>query len=400
MTIAEPRDNTTTFDPWSPVFRANPYPYYEMLRAHMPVFYWDVWGITFLSRFDDCKRLLRDPRLGTIEISFEATAEQQPLEQMQSHWMLLMNPPGHTRLRGLVHKAFNLRFVEQMRTPIQTITNDLLDRVQDAGRMELIADLAYHLPVRVIAQMFGVPSEDHVRFYAWSNELARSLDRTEEPEVYDREVRAAAEMTAYLRDIVAKRRRNPRNDLLSAFIAAEKGGGRLSEEEMYAMCALLLVAGQVTVDLIGNGTLALLRHPEAFQRLRQEPALIRTAVEELLRFDSPVQLTTRVAFEDIEIRGHTVVRGQRVGFLLGSANHDPERFPEPQTLDLARNPNPHLAFGSGIHYCLGAPLARLVGQIAIATLVRRMPKLALATEAPEYRDNYVLRGLKSLPLTF
>jgi cytochrome P450 len=224
---------------------------------------------------------------------------------------------------------------------------------------------------------------------------------TDDPEVYNRASAAAVALTDYLREIIAHRRRQPQDDLLSALITAEEGEGRLSEEELYATCALLLIAGhETTINLIGNGLLALLCHPDQLNRLRQEPELIRTAVEELLRYDSPVQMTSRIAFEDMEIRGQKIRAGQEVAFMLGAANHDSERFANPHQLDLSREPNPHLSFGNGIHYCLGAPLARLEGQIALNTLLRRLPGLALVTKTPEYRDNYILRGLRSLPVTF
>jgi pimeloyl-[acyl-carrier protein] synthase len=389
------------FDPRSPDFRANPYPYYDLLRGAAPVLYWDVWGIWFLSRYDDCSALLRDPRLGHGKLSPQVPDQQQALWKMQSNWMLVKNPPDHTRLRNLVHKAFSPRMVEQMRGQIQTITDRLLDRVLGQGSADLIADLAYPLPVTVIAEMLGIPAEDHDQFHAWSNTLARSLDLTDEAQVYDRASEAAEMLTDYLRVTIARRRSDLRSDLLSALIAAEEGGDRLSEHELYATCALLLIAGhETTINLIGNGALALLRHPEALHRLRQAPGRLRTAVEELLRYDSPVQMTSRVALETIELRGQRIRAGQQVSFLLGAANHDPERFGHPATLDIDRDPNPHVAFGGGIHYCLGAPLARLEGQIALGTVLRRMPDLALAAEHPEYRDNFILRGLRSLPVTF
>jgi cytochrome P450 len=389
------------FDPRSPAFRANPYPYYDMLRSAAPVLYWDVWGIWFLSRYDDCSALLRDSRLGHGQNSGEPPAEQRALFEMQGHWMLIKNPPDHTRLRGLVHKAFTPRIVEQMRGRIQGIADGLLDRVADAGKADLIADLAYPLPVTVIAELLGIPAEDHQEFHGWSDHLARSLDLTDDPEVYNRASRAAADLTEYLRDLIARRRRQPREDLLSALIQAEEGGGRLTEAELYATVALLLLAGhETTINLIGNGTLALLRNPDQLGRLRENPALIRPAIEELLRYDGPVQMTSRMALEDVELRGQTIRAGQQVAFLLGAANHDPERFAAPQQLDIGREPNQHLGFANGIHYCLGAPLARLEGQIAINTLLERMPDLELATEAPEYRDNFVLRGLRELPVTF
>jgi cytochrome P450 len=291
--------------------------------------------------------------------------------------------------------------VAQMRDQIQALTDGLLDRVQAAGQADIIADLAYPLPVNVIAEMLGIPARDHEQFRGWSDDLARSLDLTDDPEVYNRASRSAVALTDYLREIIANRRRQPQNDLLSALIAAEEDGGRLTEDELYATCALLLIAGyETTINLIGNGLFALLRHPDQLQRLRQNPELIRSAVEELLRYDSPVQMTSRIALTDIELHGRTIRAGQEVAFLLGAANYDTQRFTEPYQLDLSRDPNPHLSFGSGIHYCLGAPLARLEGQIALSTLLRRLPNLALATETPEYRDNYVLRGLLSLPVTF
>lgn len=389
------------FNPLSPEFRTNPYPFYDLLRANVPVFHWDVWNIWFLSRYEDCNALLRDPRLGHGDQWGTPPPQQRALVEMQSRWLLMKNPPDHRRLRSLVHKAFTPRRVEQMRQQIQAITDSLLDRVQATGQADLIADVAYPLPVTVIAEMLGIPAQDHDQFHAWSDDLARSLDLIDVPEVYDRASRSAEALTDYLREIAAVRRRQPQDDLLSALILAEEGEGRLSEEEVYATCALLLIAGhETTINLIGNGLLALLQHPDQLHRLRQNPDLIHTAIEEMLRYDSPVQLTSRISFEPIELDGQTIPAYQQVAFLLGAANHDPACFAEPHHFDIGRDPNPHLAFGNGIHYCLGAPLARMEGAIAINTLLRRLPDLALAADNPEYRDNYVLRGLKSLPVTF
>ncbi|MCI0395560.1 MAG: cytochrome P450 [Chloroflexi bacterium] len=388
------------FDPRHPEFRANPYPFYDLLRSYAPVFYWEAWGIWFLTRYDDCSALLRDDRLGHAEL-IAPPEHQRPLWEMQFRWMLLRNPPDHTRLRSLVHKAFTPRMVEQMRQRIQAITDDLLDQVQAAGRMDLIGALAYPLPVTVIAQMLGVPAADQDKFHGWSNALARSLDLTEDEAVYNRASDATVEFRDYLKHLVDRRRADPQDDLLSALVFAEEAGDRLTEEELYANCMLLLTAGhETTINLIGNGTLALLRQPEQLDRLKQEPALVRTAVEELLRYDSPVQMTSRFASEDMEVGGQLIHEGQTVAFLLGAANRDPERFESPNKVDVGRQPNPHLAFGGGIHYCLGAPLARLEAQIAFSTLLRRMPNLKLETDAPPYRDNYILRGLESLPVSF
>jgi cytochrome P450 len=388
------------FDPRSPEFRQNPYPYYNLLLTHAPIFYWETWGITFLSRHEDCSELLRDNRLGRGRYG-EPPPSQVALSAMMSRWMLLMNPPDHTRLRGLVYKAFTPRMVEQLRGTIQTVTDRLLDQVAQRGEMDLIADFAYPLPVTVIAEMLGIPEEDRDLFHHWSDALARSLDLTDDPAIYDRASVAAGEFTDYLRTLAARRRAQPTGDLLSALVQVEEAGQQLTEDELYATCALLLVAGhETTINLIGNGTLALLRNPDQLRLLHEKPTLARTAVEELLRYDSPVQMTARVALEDISYKGTTFRSGQEVAFLLGAANYDPAVFAEPHRLDIAREKNPHLSFGSGIHYCLGAPLARLEGQIAFETLLRRLPNLRLAVENPVYRDNFVLRGLDALPVAF
>jgi cytochrome P450 len=245
-----------------------------------------------------------------------------------------------------------------------------------------------------------VPSEDYVRFHDWSDAIARSLDLTDDPAVFDRAALAATALTDYLDGLLTERRARPENDLISALVAVELEGDQLSKAELFATCALLLIAGhETTVNLIGNGTLALLRHPDQWRALQEQPQLAPAAVEELLRYDSPVQLTARVAHETFEYRGHTIQRGQEIAFLLGAANRDPSRFPDPDRLDLARGDSRHLSFGGGIHYCLGAPLARLEGEIAFATLARRMPSLHLAGEGITYRDNFVLRGLTALPVS-
>ncbi|MBK7218595.1 MAG: cytochrome P450 [Candidatus Promineofilum sp.] len=387
------------FDPRSPAFRANPYPFYDMLRAFAPIFYWQPWGMWFLTTHEDCHALLRDDRFGHLPLSVAAAPpSQRALWQMQTNWLLTMNPPDHTRLRGLVQKAFTPRAVAQLRATIQRLTDALIDRMAEKEQVDVIADLAYPLPVAVICEMLGVPLADQGLFHAWSAALVRSLDLTDEPAVYNRASVAAAEMTAYFDALLAERRAQPQTDILSALVAAEEAGDRLTTEELFGTCALLLVAGhETTVNLIGNGTLALLRHPDQWQRLRDEPGLIASAVEELLRYDSPVQLTSRAALTDVTYKGQRFPRGTFVTFLLGAANHDPAVFADPARLDVGRANNRHLAFGGGIHYCLGAPLARLEGEIALGTLARRLPTLALAGGPPVYRDNVALRGLEALP---
>lgn len=319
--------------------------------------------------------------------------------------MLFKNPPDHTRLRALVHKAFTPRMVEKQRETIQAITNRLLDQVLErasSGRMDLMAQFASPLPVMVIAEMLGVPSQDHEEFRAWSTAIGGSLDLTEDSVVYDQAKEAAAHSILYFKALAEERRLKPEDDLLSALVAVEEAGDKLSEEELIGTITLLFFAGhETTVNLIGNGILALLQNTAQMERLKGEPALIKSAVEELLRYDSPVQMTSRIALEDMTWHGHTFHQGEQVSFLLGAANRDPAIFTNPHTLDITRHPNRHLAFSNGIHYCLGAPLARLEGQIAISTLLQRMPNLALATETPpDYRNNYTLRGLTALPVSW
>jgi cytochrome P450 len=391
------------FDPRMPEFRANPYPFYAQLQTHAPIFHWEEWNMVFLSCYDDCASLLRDERLMRQGLGepIPPPEQQKPLVDMMGNWLLLMDPPDHTRLRSLVHKAFTPRMISQLRASIQQLTDDLLSQAEQRARAEgsvdLMAAFAYPLPVAVICALLGVPQEDYIQFHGWSDAIARSLDLTDEAAVYDRAAVAATALTEYLDVLLAKRRANPQNDLISALVGLELEGDKLTKAELFGTCALLLIAGhETTVNLIGNGTLALLRHPDQWQALQAKPELANVAVEELLRYDSPVQMTARIAHETFAYYGHTIRRGQEVAFLLGAANRDPARFRNPDRLDLARGDSRHLSFGGGIHYCLGAPLARLEGEIAFSTLARRMPTLRLAAEEVTYRDNFLLRGLGAL----
>jgi pimeloyl-[acyl-carrier protein] synthase len=392
------------FNPMDPEFVADPYQTYHRLRATDPVHHSPL-GFWVLTRYEDVVAVLRDPRLAKEAIASVVAARfgvEVPVGMRLS--MLDRDPPDHTRLRGLVSKAFTPRVVEALRPHIQQIVDGLLDRVERAGSMDLIEEFAYPLPVVVICEMLGVPVEDHERFKGWSLEIARSLDLILQPPDSDlarRSVDARHALTDYFRGLIAERRASPRADMLSALIAAEEAGDRLSEQELMATCILLLVAGhETTVNLIGNGTLALLRHPDELRRLRENPSLIGSAVEELLRYDGPVQRTARIPSAAVTIGGRTIEAGEMVMPFIGAADRDPAHFPDPDRLDIARSDNRHIAFGLGIHFCLGAPLARLEGQIAINTLVRRLPKLALATDRPEYRQSLTLRGLKTLPVAF
>jgi cytochrome P450 len=318
--------------------------------------------------------------------------------------MLDRDPPDHTRLRALVSKAFTQKALERLRPHIQQIVDGLLRRVEGKGTMDLIEEFAYPLPVQVICEMLGVPVADHERFKGWGLDIARGLDAIMLPpdsEVAKHSIAARHALSDYFRGLVAERRAAPREDMLSALIAAEEAGDTLNEDELLATCLLLLVAGhETTVNLIGNGTLALLRHPDQLQKLRDNPALIGSAVEELLRYDGPVQRTARIPSEDITIGGRTIPKGEMVMPFLGAADRDPAQFPDPDRLDITRADNHHIAFGMGIHFCLGAPLARMEGQIAINTMLKRLSKLHLATDRPEYRESLTLRGVKSLLVAF
>ena len=318
--------------------------------------------------------------------------------------MLFTDPPDHTRLRTLVSKAFTPKVVEGMRPHVQAIVDRLLDRVASQGAMDAIADLAYPLPVTVISEMLGVPPADGETIKRWSDDLARGLDAIAmpvEPEVMTRGTAAARALGEYFVALIAERRQRPREDLLSELIAAEEAGERLSEQELLSTCVLLYVAGhETTVNLVGNGLLALLRHPDQRRRLAGDPGLLPAAVEELLRYDAPVQRTGRLAAIDLELGGQPIPAGSLVLGLLGAANRDPERFPDPDRLDLGRTGERHLAFGWGIHVCLGASLARLEAQLALGSILARWPRLRLAADEVTWRAGATIRGLAALPVAF
>ena len=383
---------------------ANPYPVYHRLRTAHPVYrvpQLDAWVVT---SYEGVNGALRDPQLSSDRFprlrQRLAARGLDNLADDRVRSMIHMDPPDHTRLRALVNKAFTPKAVEAIGSHIQTIVDGLLDAVSGKGSMDVIEDLAYPLPVTVIAEMLGVPGEDRGRFKHWSDEVSAALSgdiaALSEP-VLRRVMSARDELVDYFRAVVQERRRNPGSDLLSALTQAEEEGGRLSEDELYSTVVLLLVAGnETTTNLIGNGMLALLRHPDEMQRVWEDASLVPAAVEEMLRYDGPVQLTTRVAKTDLEIHGTKISKGEWLYLILGAANRDPAQFPEPDRFDVRRAENKHIAFGAGAHFCLGAPLARLEAQIALRTLRKRYPGLRLAEENPEYRNNFNLRGLKSL----
>jgi pimeloyl-[acyl-carrier protein] synthase len=400
MSTAEP-----IFDPRLPEFHANPYPFYRALREKDPL-HQSPMGFWVLTRYDDVVTSLRDPRFGRDGFAplLEAIYGPEHASGNLPRSMLMRDPPDHTRLRALVNKAFTPRVIEGMRTHIQAIVDRLIDRVQGAQAMDVIADLAYPLPVTVICEMLGVPLDDHEAIRNWSSDIARSLDAIgllADPDIVARGAAARRALTEYFRRLLPERRAHPKADLLSLLIAAEEQGDKLTEGELLAMCVLLFIAGhETTVNLIGNGILALLRHPDEMIKLRRDPALISLAIEELLRYDSPVQWTTRITNTDVEIQGRKMPSGSMIIIAIGSANRDHSHFADPDSLDIARADNRHVAFGFGIHFCLGAPLARVEGQIALGTLLRRMPALALQAATPDWRESSTLRGLKTLPVTF
>jgi cytochrome P450 len=394
-------DDELLFNPLAPEFIADPYPYYRRLRDEDPV-HQSPMGFWVLTRYDDVAGMLRDPRFGRK--GFERILAARFGDAGFDLSMLFRDPPDHTRLRTLVSKAFTPRVVEQMREHIQEIVAGVLARLAPAGAMDLVADFAYPLPVAVICEMLGVPGAERERFRDWTLHIARSLDAIAlptEPDVVERGLAARHALADYFRGLIAERRREPRGDLLSELIAAEEQGDRLSEGELMATILLLFVAGhETTVNLIGNGTLALLRHPGELRRLREDPSLLPAAVEELLRYDGPAQRTGRICSAEVEIGGRSIPENSVVLGIIGAANRDPAVFSDPDRLDVGRAENRHLAFGWGIHFCLGASLARLEAQIALGTLLRRLPRLALATATPEWRPASALRGLQALPVTF
>jgi cytochrome P450 len=364
-----------------------------------------------LTRYADVVAALHDPRLSAVHhgrsqdtswLPEEWRASLGPVLQALGRLMLFVDPPDHTRLRGLVNKAFTPRVVENMRAQIMALVDELLEAVRGQGQMDVIADFAYPLPAIVIAQMLGVPPEDRDRFRAWSDDFGTLLDDyglTLENAV--RCLSGMAEFMAYFRPMIARRRRQPAGDLLSALATAEERGDVLSEDELLANCVLLLGAGHgTTTHLIGNGLLALLRHPNQAARLRDDPAVAAGAINELLRYDGPVQMTGRAATTDLEIGGRRIAAGQGVTTVLGAANHDPAQFLDPDALDITRPESRHVAFGYGAHFCVGAPLARLEASIALPALLRRLPNLCLQTETPEWDTSMVFRGLRSLPVSF
>ncbi len=397
------------FDPLSPEFIRDPYPHYERLRRTDPV-HITPHGMYLASRHAEASLVLRDKRFGKdfVERSkrrYGPKIMEEPIFRSMSHWMLQQDPPDHTRLRGLVVKAFTARRVEDMRPRIQQVVDETIERVAERGHMDLIEDFAFRLPVTIICDMLGIPEEHREVFYTGSRDGGRILDPVPLTPAEIAQGNAGNLMAQmYFQQLFELRRRNPGEDLTTQLVQAEEDGSKLTNEELTGNIILLFGAGhETTVNLIGNGLLALHRNPDQLALLKANPALITNAIEEFLRYDSSVQLTGRVALEDIDVLGDKKIpKGETVLCLLGSANRDPAVYPDrPDRLDITRPNVRPLSFGGGIHFCLGAQLARIEAEIAISTLLRRLPDLRLDdADNPEWRPTFVLRGLKRLPASW
>ena len=390
-------------NPLGPEFLKNPYAFYRRLRDADPVHRSTVVpGAWFLTRYKDVVAVLKDTRFARFYMAdfFRNEYGDGPLSQTYSRWVLFRDPPAQTKLHALINKAFTPKVIDAVRPRIQAYVDELLVTLAGRDTFDLLEDVAWPLPVLVICDMLGVPSEEIDLFKRWSHVIGRSVDPVPDPSIKAIANDVVRDISDYFDKQVAAREREPTDDLLSGLVHAELNGERLSREDLIANVIFLFAAGhETTVNVIGSGMLALLEHPEQLARLRADPSLIQTAVEECLRWDPPVQMTGRAAIEDVELDGRQIKRGERIFAVLGAANRDPEIFPDPDRFDITRTPNRHLSFSSGIHFCVGAQLARAEAQIAIATMVRRLPRLALAdAEGPRrWRDMMILRGLESLP---
>ena len=385
-------------------FKANPFPFYAHLRNEAPVFRTklpDKRTVWLITRYEDVLSVLKDDRFRKDRTKAQAQPWMPGMFKPLMRNMLDLDAPDHTRLRGLVHTVFTPRLVENLRGRVQSLADELLNHVEARGRMDLVRDYAVEIPTTIIAEMLGVPVKDPLKFRNWSNAgTASSASRFG----ILKAIPDIVLFIRYVRSLAKARRVNPEDDLISALARAGQAGDQLSEDELLAMIVLLLVAGhETTVNLIGNGVLALLENPDQLDRLHNDPALIKSGVEELLRYTGPLETATeRYPREDTGVAGVTIPRGELAFAVLASANRDGQQFENPDGLDLGRESNPHIAFGYGMHYCLGASLARLEAQIAIATLFRRVPnlKLAIPSNGLRWKRGLVLRGLESLPVRF
>ena len=398
-----------TFDLFTPDALRNPHPILAQMRVEAPIYKLNrkemghyPW---LLTRYEDCINLTKDERFTKDMIRGFGQAERDPNDMMMqaaatiNRHMLTVDPPDHTRLRNLVHRAFTPRMIREMGGRIQQIADELIDGMQDKPEIDLIADYAFPLPITVIAELLGVPSSDRAKFREWTQTII--IDGTRGVGG-DRIATAALEFIMYFHQLFDERRTQPQDDLITGLLQVEEAGDKLSSEELISMVFLLMAAGhETTVNLLANGTLDLLRNPDQLNKLRENPGLIDSAVEEMLRYNGPLGATTmRWALEDVELHGQIIPAGEMVLASLLGADRDPAVFENPNAFDITRNPNPHIAFGHGIHYCLGAPLARLEGIIAFNTMLARLPNLSLAVDPNmlEWNDTILLHSMKALPI--
>jgi cytochrome P450 len=396
----------TRFNPDDPAFLQNPYPTYKTLLAESPTF--QHGGRWCFTRHADVDGILRDRRFGRSILHLMSREElelpmpnpaYEPFTKLGQHSMFDKEPPEHTRLRSLVHKAFTPKRIRDLQPRIEAIANALLDQVADRGAMDLLADFAAPLPVTVIAELLGIPAADREKLRPWSNAIVKMYELNHTPEQAAAALQASQEFADYLIALARQRRADPRDDLMTALALVEEAGDILTEDELVSTCVLLLNAGhEATVNALGNGWRALFHNPAQLEQLRANHALLPAAIEELMRYDSPLQLFRRWVLEDLNYDSIALKKGTEVALMFGAANHDPAVFADPENLDLTRSPNPHISFGGGVHYCLGAPLARMELHIANQALLTRFPNMTPAAD-PEFHPAYVIRGLKALEVS-
>jgi cytochrome P450 len=405
-------DAAPTFNPFDPAFRADPYPFYARLRELEPA-HVSPFGFVVLTRYEDIVRTLRSNEFSR-DVEANAAATADPARELRRERMrqrrasgegakniLSLDPPDHTRLRRLVSLAFTPSSIERLRPRIEQLVDAILDRAAERGSMELVDELAFPVPFQVISDLLGMPTEREVEIREWSQTLTAAIEPMADEATLEAADEAIGHLGEYLDEVIAGRRQHLGDDLLSQLLVVEEAGDRLSPAELRSFVVLLYVAGhETTVNLIGNGVLALLRNPDELRRWRDDPALDATAIDELLRYDGPVQQTVRIPIEPVRYGDVEVAPGSTVMTVLGAANHDPAMFQDPEVLRLDRpNANRHLAFAAGIHYCLGASLAKLEATVAISSVIRRFPDVQLAGE-PHWRDRLTIRGVDHLPLSW
>lgn len=406
-----PPEALTEPDLASKNFYRNPYPIYDYLRSHDPVHWSPQWGGWLLTRYKDVSAVLRDvehfSNVGRMSKFLNQLPEgvREDLRPFEDHFkqgLINSDPPDHTRIRGLLSKAFTPRLIEAQRSRVQTLVNELLDSVAGKGTMDVISDLAFLLPTTVIGEMLGIPLQDRAQFKKWADDVNAFVGTgAAVSQSAASAQKSLLELREFFRGLIALRRSYPQADLLTALAGAEDQGTLFNDRELLSVCVTLLLAGyETTMSFIGNATLALLRNPEQLQKLASNPSLFPNAIEELLRYEGPIHRQWRVATKEMEFEGKQIMKGQLVGAMLGAANRDPAQFPASDHLDVTRQNIRHVAFGFGIHFCLGAPLARLESEIAIKTLVLRFPHMRLASTNLQWRQEITIHGLKSLPIAF